>query len=356
MRRSLFAIRLLLGCLAFGLTARAEEPVSGSPPALPDPESHFRELCSRAQAAAEVGKFDQSRGLLLQAWALQPTPEVALALGRAEFELKRYRDAAQHLDFAIQELDATKHERGLELAKRALAEARTQVAVLHVATNRNEAEIRVDGTFVGRAPLRSPLYLDPGAHDISARTSDGAITRPVALEAGQESSLSLPIVTQVTHAEPSPWATNAPRASDSPRSRPATTVAEPQPRGLTPVIVGGAVFLAGLTTGIVFRLDSDSQFGNADAFRARLARQGCQGALSAEADCAALESAAQNGDRSRNWSTAGFIVAAGALLGTGAYWYWPRSNGKDTATTASRVRLGGAILPHASGVTISGDY
>ena len=344
------AIRLLFVCTALGVHASADEPAA-TKQSLPDLDSHFHELRKRAETAFETGKFEQARGLLLQAWALQPTPDVALALAQSEFELKRYRDSAEHFDFAIHGLDESQHEKALSLAKKALAEAKTQIAVLRVTTNRAGAEIRVDGTTVGKAPLESPLYLNPGTHELAARSSDAGIARPVSVQAGQESSLSLPIVSQASRTD-SPWAAGAPRATDTPEA----TATEPQSRSIAPVIVGGAVFLAGVTTGIVFRLDSDSQFNNANAIRARLSSTGCQGLPSTQADCAALADAARNGDRSRNWSTAGFLVAAGALLGTGFYWYWPRSNGNDTAEIPNRVKLNAAIVPHTAGLVISGDY
>jgi uncharacterized membrane protein YebE (DUF533 family) len=120
--------------------------------------------------------------------------------------------------------------------------------------------------------------------------------------------------------------------------------------------MGGAVLLAGITTGIVFRLDSDSQFNNADTLRSRLAKTGCQGAPPDQGDCAALLTAAKNGDRSRNWSTAGFLVATGALLGTAAYWYWPQGDTKASAQDSNRVRLGVAMLPQGTGIMVIGDY
>jgi len=324
-----------------------------SAPSLPDPKAHFRELCDKAHAAFDASHYDQARGYLLQAWSLQPTASVALTLGQSEFELKRYRDAAEHLGFAIRNLEPSENAHLVGRAKKALAEAITQVAVLHVTTNRADADILVDGTLVGKAPLDSPLYLDPGVHEISARSSDGGTARPVSVEAGQESSLSLPIVAQAIHRE-TPWSSNAPRDNESRESR--RVFVQGPARNLAPVIVGGAVFLSGITAGIVFRLDSNTQFNNADTLRARLAAVGCQGDPSTQGDCAALNTAARNGDNSRNWSTAGFAIAAGALLGTAVYWYWPQSGTKTSARNPNRVRVGGAILPQGSGFVLAGEY
>jgi len=48
------------------------------------------------------------------------------------------------------------------------------IAIERVSTTKfeiqpNGAEVRVDGRFVGRAPLRKALYLDPGHHKVEAR-------------------------------------------------------------------------------------------------------------------------------------------------------------------------------------------
>ena len=353
MRHHLLSVGLLiLGCAGARL-AHAEAP---EPLALdrPDENSPLRTLYKKAQAAFEAGYFEQARGLFLQAYGIQPRAEVALGLGQSEFELKRYRDCAEHLDFAIHNLGPNVSEAVFAQAKKALAEAKTRVAVLHVATQRAGAEILVDGKAVGTTPLGLPLYIEPGAHEIAARLGQNGITRPVSMQAGQESSINLPFAARGSVDE-SPWSSGAPRAAshDEP-SRPSTSELS-QPRSLIPVIIGGAAVLAAATTAIVFRIDSDSQFDDADALRTKLARTGCSSSP-VSGDCAALMTASQNGDRSRNWSTAAMVIATGALLGTVAYWYWPTSSTKTSASTSKQVRLSAGITLESSGIFVSGNF
>ena len=351
-RHSLAVACLILGC-ASARFAQAEVP-----DALPlerlDENSPQRALYRKAQNAFEAGDFEQARGLFLQAYAIQPRAEVALGLGQAEFELKRYRDCAEHLDFAIHNLGPNVSETVFAQARKALAEAKAQVAVLNVATQRNGAEISVDGKLVGTAPLGLPLYLEPGAHEISARLGQNGITRPVSMQAGEQSSINLSFAAQGPRDE-SPWASGAPRAtSRDPANQP--TAPEPsQTRSLVPVVIGGAVFLASATAAVLFRIDSDSEFNDADALLAKLGRTGCP-SVSNAADCAALATANRNGDRSRNWSTTAIVVAGGALLGTIAYWYWPASSTKTSAAASKQVRLGAGIVPSASGIFVSGNF
>ena len=352
MRRPLPAVGLLLLCCASARIVHAEVP-DPLPLERPDDNSHVRAIYKRAQTAFEAGEFEQARGLFLQAWSIRPSAEIALGLGQTEFELKRFRDCSEHLDFAIRNLGPTVSEAVLANAKKALAEARTQVAVLHVTTHKNGAEILIDGKTIGSAPLDSPVYLDPGNHEIAARMGQSGITRPVSLQAGQEFSINLPFAPDA-HRDDSPWSKGAPRASaHDTRASPAATDQQRQPRSLVPAIIGGATFLAAATAAVVFRIDSDSQFNDADALRARLARTGCQGS-SDSGDCAALMTANRNGDRSRNWSNAGLLVATGALLGTVAYWYWPSSDSKTSAR--NQIRLSAGVTPGATGILLMGNY
>jgi hypothetical protein len=349
MRRLKLAATILVLCCAGARIVHAEtlEPL---PFDRPNDNAALRALYKKAQAAFEAGNYVQARGLFLQAWSLSPGAEVALGLGQSEYELKRFRDCAEHLDFAIHKLGPTVSERVLARAKKALAEAKAQVALLRVSTPKDGAQITVDGVAVGTAPLEQPIYLDPGTHEIAARVGNNGIARSVAVQAGQESSIRLPFDSQSKLVD-SPWSRNAPRASTPDTAN--YSAAGESPRSVVPVIIGGAVFLAGVTAAVVFRIDSDSQFNDADALRAKLAQAGCQGSANS-GDCAALLAANQNGDRARNWSTAAIFVAAGAALGTAAYWFWPSSDAKSSAGSANRARLRAGFAP--SGILLSGNF
>lgn len=354
MRHLLLVTGLLLVCGAASRIAGAEPTEAVSPSDVSD-SAYVRGLYKKAQAAFESSDYQQARGLLLKAWAIQPSPEIALSLGQAELELKRYRDCAEHLDYAIRNIAPTASQSVLEMAKKALAESKTQLAVIRVTTNREGADIRVNGKLVGQAPLGSPLFLEPGTHEIAAHFGNSGITRPVSVEAGQESSLSLPIVAQPNRND-SPWASGAPRATPFQPAAGPIAPDHPQQRSFVPLIIGGATVLLGLTTAIVFRIDSDSEFNNANALRARLAQSGCQGAAAAADDCAALMTASQNGDHSRNLSTVGLAIATGALLGTVAYWYWPKPGANSTAQTSDWLKLSAGFAGQSSGILLSGEY
>jgi len=130
-------------------------------------------------------------------------------------------------------------------------------------------------------------------------------------------------------------------------------------RGCPPIHAlghGGAVFVAGLASAIVFRLNSDTQYDKANQLRASRATIGCKDAQTISDECTALRAATESGDRSRNWSTAGFAVAGAALVGTLTYWYWPWRSEKASQSATAHLRIAPNLSEHVSGLMLSGDY
>ena len=349
------SVIIACGVLLVGAVASPSAFAAGSANAatLPSKDEEAHEFHVRAQAAFESGDFEQARGLFLQAWSIKQSPAIALGLGQTEAELKRYRDCAEHLDVALRALPPTVSESVRSVAKKALAEAKAQVAVVQATTNRPGAEIRVDGKAVGKAPLPGPLYLDPGSHDISARLDSNSITRPVIVSAGQEYSLSLPLISQKRNLGPGRDQANSLGPNNAAHD---STLGTASSRSPVPVLVGGALFAAGLATGIVFRLNSDSQFDSAQALRTQLDGTSCNGAAANKDKCSALAAAAESGDRSRNISTVGFAVAGVALAGTLAYWFWPSKGEKATTSALRHIHIGPSLADHASGLVMSGTF
>jgi len=320
-------------------------------------EQQVRTIDHNAQDALRAKDFERARSLWLKALSLQPSAGVALSLGRLDLELKRYRDSAEHLDFALRTLSDTASEDTRTLAKKALAEAKAQIAVVHATSNRPGADIRIDGKSVGKAPLATSLYLEPGTHDISAHFESNSITRPVVVEAGKEYQLSLPLMVPSRTLASNREHASAPKQRVQPPSTAVTAAPTLESsRNPMPLIVGGAVFVAGLASAVVFRLNSDAQYDKADRLHTSRATIGCKDAQSTTDECAALLAATESGDRSRNWSTAGFAVAGAALVSTLTYWYWPWRSEKPPQSASAHLRFTPNLSEHGSGLLLSGDY
>ena len=126
-----------------------------------------------------------------------------------------------------------------------------------------------------------------------------------------------------------------------------------------PVVVGGTLFLLGVGTGLGLHLAANSDSDDADEVRERTGPNGCATGSADSSDCASLRSLAESQDRNRNLSTAGFIVAGVALVGTGAYWFWPRGKSEHAGRTTGTLigaHVSAVAIPGLASVTLSGQF
>src|SRR5690606_1389230 len=119
----------------------------------------------------------EAEAALESAWELNPTFDVAYNLGNTKYQLKKHREAAQHLSFALRNWPLLKSVAKLKpTAEQRLAESRAQVGAVTVAASAVGAEVLVDGQVVGRAPLEGELFVEPGEHQVEARLQGYAPT------------------------------------------------------------------------------------------------------------------------------------------------------------------------------------
>jgi hypothetical protein len=131
------------------------------------------------------------------------------------------------------------------------------------------------------------------------------------------------------------------------------TAHESSSPSLVPVVVGGALFAAGLATGVGFHFAAAADSRRADELRADMSAGSCTGGPGAPAGCAALRDAAAERDHHVNLSTAGFVVAAVALVATPAYWFlWPAPARQDTGS----VRVSGGAGPQGGELRLIGEF
>ncbi|MGZ3681168.1 MAG: PEGA domain-containing protein [Ktedonobacterales bacterium] len=81
----------------------------------------------------------------------------------------KYRDAAEHLDYALREAPADKRVALREQAQGMLNEARAKVGALRIGVSVPGAEVLVGGKVIGKAPLRAAVYVEPGPVVVEAR-------------------------------------------------------------------------------------------------------------------------------------------------------------------------------------------
>ncbi|HEY4121416.1 MAG TPA: PEGA domain-containing protein [Byssovorax sp.] len=289
------------------------------PPASTDPaDVIFR----KGNEAYKAERYADAEALYLKAWELKQTYDIASNLGHAEMKVGKYRDAAEHLDFALRHHPPTGAQDKRVYVEAALAEARQKVGALKIKVNRVAAEVFVDGKLIGTAPLSVDVFVDPGAVRVEARL-DGfqAASQRVEVGAGQSQEVSLdlspaaPVVVATSHVEPPP----------------------PQKRSLVPVIVLGAVGVAGVALGVTGALLAGGKRGDADDTAASLKASGalCSPQTPGfESQCSSIGDDASSHSTLQVLSGVGFGVGAAGFVGAAAYLLWPRGAAPQTTGLA----------------------
>lgn len=350
-------IHLLLIVASFSIAEVSLAQVApGSTVATSDSDiDRARVLYKKAQVAFEAERYDEARQLLLQVWQIRQTTDTAAELGHTEMELRRYRDAAEHFDYCLRNYPPTGNRKLLQSIQDSLAEARTHVGQLKIMTNRDGAEVQVDGHSVGQSPLQSVVYVEPGRREIHVQQGDSAESQVFDVAAGKATEAFIEL--RQPNAPPLTSSSSPLLTAATPfNAQTSTPVRETPKRSMVPVIVGGAVFAVGLGTAIGFRLTANSKDSDAKALLQSIGAGGCRAPTSRTADCATLLEAAQSGDRYANWSTVGFSVAGAALVATATYWLWPRTEMVDAERKSANLHFSVAASASNSEVWVTGDF
>ncbi len=315
------------GVTGAGTADPATATAESAEPATTD-YARARALYRRASRSFEEGRYSDARRLLLAAWALRQSYDVAASLGDTEVKLGMFADAAEHLSFSLRNFPPLENELALAKVRRQLDVAREQVAAVHVTVDAG-ASISVDQRPVGTSPLEGAVFVTPGRHVIEARKGSAIATREVAFQAARESSVSLEL---------------GPASQAVPEDAPAA-------RSVVPLIVGGAVVAVGLTTGIAFRLSANADDDHANGIRSRLGQGACAGSAGSSADCAALRNDVDGASRSQALSTTGFVVAGVAAVATPVWWLLTPRTKRSTS-----VGMSALVTPGLATVTASGRF
>jgi hypothetical protein len=297
----------LLALLVVGSVASVTQPVAAAEPsdATTASSDRPRVLYRQAEAAFSAGRFAEARRLLLEAWNIRPSYDVAAALGQAELELKLYRDAAEHLDYAVQHFAPMESEQLLNGTRSDLRLAKSQVVEARVTVSEEEARVTIDGRPVGESPLPASIFLDPGSYTFEATVRDGRrVTKPLVLQKGGTYDVAL-------HVPPAP---QTPRSSGSPPRSDA-------PSYLPPAI-SAAIGGAALITGVGLLLAASSKDSSREDLLQRLPGSNrCGAGNETSAECAEISDLAWDASRFRIGASVAFgtAVAAGVLT----YLLWP---------------------------------
>lgn len=267
------------------------------------------------------------------AWHLAHGFDVACNLGRSALDLGHTREAAEYLDYCLRHYSLSSREDVVHAEgeiRHALRRARSEVTALTIQVAPAGAEVLLDGSLIGHAPLADPVFVESGDHRIEARLA-GHGPRSVKLAARPGTAVS---VTVDLANEPAP------------RALPASQAAEPvaSDRGTTPsavpALVTGAVAAAGVISGGALLAASFSK--DAERSRRLAALPGsdpCGGGSPHLFECTEIRRLSSDASTLAVLSVTSFGLAAAS--GVATYFLWPR--GRD-----GTLKAGVRVLPVAS--------
>ena len=159
-------------------------------------DDEARQQYDAGVVAMEKGDCATAEEHFEKAMTLKPHFQIAGNLGACELELKKYKEAAEHLQWALKELEK---ESGREPEKEALTQmlerSRLQVGSVRIAVSghaADQAKITLDGQALTKVP--ELLFVTPGKHTVSA-SAPGA--EPVSVEVnaagGETVAVALPL-------------------------------------------------------------------------------------------------------------------------------------------------------------------
>jgi hypothetical protein len=325
----------------------------------------------------DSGQYEKARASFLQAYALKAHPSVLLNLAQSELLSGHEAEAAAHFsEFLASAPDAKPEETAA--AQKGFDEAKAKVGEVPVTVDVAGAEVFVDGTSVGKAPLPRPLYLAPGTHSLEARSGENKATAEVTATAGASSPTSLTV-----KPPPPPPAAPAPTATRASVAAPSLTEPDSADSGRPPFfswlvtspigLTGLGLTVAGAGVGVAGAIIATDHYDSAkEASTTIAARAGqenvsgtvCSGGTSANATfapaCAERQDRLDQGDTWRTVSIVGFAGAAVFGVGTVVYYLVGTRGQAEVATADTSEQKRTALIPvvgrDVQGMSLVGSF
>jgi PEGA domain len=306
---------------AYPLDARAQPKASTT--------AQVGQLFDQAEAAYAKGDKQGAYEAFKAAWALQKSYDIAGNLGIVELKLGKYRDAAEHFAWSLENYPPTADEAKQKLTEKKLAEALKEVGRLHVQVSVNGASVTVNGHAAGTAPISGTLFVEPGPIVVEAKLAgyfDGR--KQVEIAKGGEETVALSLV-------PAP----------------------PPRRSVVPGAVMAGVGGAALVTGIGLLVAGRSKASSASAVHDAILNAGhscVTKAANYDARCTGLLDTTSRGDTLQEAGVGLMIGGGAAAVGSAIYFLVPQAS--SAATRSGALRLTPTVSPGVAGLSFSGTF
>lgn len=320
-------------------------------------DAERRARYQRGRLYVEAKNWQEAQRVFSQLWKDRQTYDVALMLGQVEVNLGLFRDAAEHLDFGLRHLAPREDPKTVARARRLLEVVKGRVATLEVRSNRPGAEIAVDGTSVGEAPLSAELYLEPGSYEVQASSQSDRVRRQVQAEAGSRHVVDLKFDSPAVESglEPGAPPSNASGAGSASADAHATGAGK---LNWIPVYVGAALTTVGMGAGIGFGIAANAAKNDLEDFTQRFGSSACQDGTATPSECGDARAARDRQQSNATRSTVAFAAAGGVAAVTVLYTLlWPRRDRSfEHASRSPLPNLAFSLDSQSAALAISADF
>lgn len=297
------------------------------------------ELFKAGKAAFAKGDVPEAERLFAQAFAVRKSSDIAANLGQVELEQGKYRDAAEHFAWSLANMLPSATDAQRRAVENGLARARAEVAILRLEIEPEGADVLVGAHAVGKSPITSGVYVDPGEVIISVKR-DGYVSLDKRVMVGKGTEQAVEIRLNPIESEPAVASTSTSAVTTEMPSA-TTSPDRSEPKSLVPAYIATGVAVAGGVAGLVFTLSANSKEDDADSLSDRLRGEygddACARGTAPSSDCGELSGDRESVDRSRNLAIGAFIVGGVAAL-TAGYFYWDALSSRNTASAPTQPR------------------
>lgn len=288
--------------------------------------------------------------------------ELAGELGLCELALRKYRDAAEHLAFSLEQRTALPLALQLRFEK-GEREATRHVATLLLSVDPSDAQVLVDGKRVGRVARTYKLFLEPGQRMVRAFApgrQDGF--HEFGAVAGTAYNVRMPLPRLAVSLAPE-------SAPGSPKETSTTRSSSPVVRGRPPSpwtswpgalrITGFGLTLATGSLGAVFMVRARTADGDLDERNAKLDAVGVSQGVCRETPkpsaCAELTSLQRERDLFAGLGTA-MVVTSGVVGAVTLASFFTDFSSLQAEPTKARVALVPTVAPTQAGIVAYGAW
>ncbi|AUX33616.1 MULTISPECIES: hypothetical protein [Sorangium] len=174
-----FVAQSLWMCLTLGVAIGTTHPARAedrNPASARSDGSIVKDHLRRARRARASGKWTEAHAAYKAAFeAIDATSvteresaEIAGELGLCELDLRKFRDAAEHLAWSLERRKALSPEQQKGFAD-GLARAVPFLATLYLSVDPPDAQVFVDGKSIGQPRRTYTLFFEPGKHMVRAQ-------------------------------------------------------------------------------------------------------------------------------------------------------------------------------------------